>query len=154
MGLGPSLIGQACTAYLDWEKGCDNIGKKYLMWTFLFVFHHITFKSSLFLFFFFLFLPNHSILVFVFGFFFLKKSYLVSKFLFWSIKLTLKAIYNWGLRINFFIICRYVLAIAILSTLYAGAQALRQVQEMSTGKQFFPARTLALVDFFGDQVGR
>ncbi|KAG5552866.1 hypothetical protein RHGRI_010840 [Rhododendron griersonianum] len=47
---------------------------------------------------------------------------------------------------------RYVLAIAILSTLYTGAQALRQVQEMSTGKQIFPSRTLALVDFFGDQI--
>lgn len=47
---------------------------------------------------------------------------------------------------------RYVLAIAILSTLYTGAQALRQVQEMHAGKQFFPPRTLALVDFFGDQI--
>ncbi|XP_057473369.1 CASP-like protein 4B1 [Actinidia eriantha] len=47
---------------------------------------------------------------------------------------------------------RYVLAIAILSTLYAGVQVLRQVHELSTGKQLFSQRNLALVDFFGDQV--
>ncbi|XP_057499389.1 CASP-like protein 4B1 [Actinidia eriantha] len=47
---------------------------------------------------------------------------------------------------------RYVLAIAILSTLYTGVQVLRQVHELSTGKLLFSRRNLALVDFFGDQV--
>ncbi|THG09540.1 CASP-like protein 4B1 [Camellia sinensis] len=47
---------------------------------------------------------------------------------------------------------RYVLAIAILSTLYTGAQALRQVHELSTGKQFLSPRNLAFIDFFGDQI--
>jgi hypothetical protein len=48
---------------------------------------------------------------------------------------------------------RYVLAIAILSTLYAGGQALRQVHELWTGNRLFQQRTSALLDFFGDQVG-
>ncbi|GFY82481.1 uncharacterized protein family [Actinidia rufa] len=48
---------------------------------------------------------------------------------------------------------RYVLAIAILSTVYTAVQALRQVHELSTGKQqIFSQRSLALVDFFGDQI--
>ncbi|KAL6998475.1 hypothetical protein U1Q18_008602 [Sarracenia purpurea var. burkii] len=47
---------------------------------------------------------------------------------------------------------RYVLAIAILSTLYTGAQALQQIQEISTGKHLFSNRNLGLVDFFGDQI--
>ncbi|OMO84938.1 hypothetical protein CCACVL1_10542 [Corchorus capsularis] len=47
---------------------------------------------------------------------------------------------------------RYLLAIAILSTLYSGAQALRQVNEMSTGKPMFERRISAMVDFFGDQL--
>ncbi|KAK9290922.1 hypothetical protein L1049_009101 [Liquidambar formosana] len=47
---------------------------------------------------------------------------------------------------------RYVLAIAILSTLYTGGQALRQVHELSTGKFYFSRRNLALLDFFGDQI--
>ncbi|XP_041028101.1 CASP-like protein 4B1 [Juglans microcarpa x Juglans regia] len=47
---------------------------------------------------------------------------------------------------------RYVLAIAILSTLYAGGQALRQVHELWTGNRLFQDRHSALLDFFGDQI--
>ncbi|GFY82434.1 uncharacterized protein family [Actinidia rufa] len=40
-----------------------------------------------------------------------------------------------------------------LSTVYTGVQALRQVHELSTGKQqIFSQRDLAFVDFFGDQI--
>ncbi|KAL0310037.1 UNVERIFIED_CONTAM: CASP-like protein 4B1 [Sesamum radiatum] len=46
----------------------------------------------------------------------------------------------------------YVLAIAILATLYAGLQALRQIHELSTGREMFSRQNLALVDFFGDQI--
>ncbi|KAL5550705.1 hypothetical protein UlMin_000881 [Ulmus minor] len=47
---------------------------------------------------------------------------------------------------------RYVLAIAILTTLYSGGQALLQVHEISTGKYLFQRRTAALYDFVGDQI--
>ncbi|XP_020234991.1 CASP-like protein 4B1 [Cajanus cajan] len=47
---------------------------------------------------------------------------------------------------------RYLLAIAILSCLYTGAQAFRQIQELSTAKQFLQPRMAAMVDFFGDQI--
>ncbi|XP_021908635.1 CASP-like protein 4B1 [Carica papaya] len=47
---------------------------------------------------------------------------------------------------------RYLLAIAILSTLYSGGQALRHVHEISTGKQMLDRRNSSLVDFFGDQI--
>ncbi|XP_060176370.1 CASP-like protein 4B1 [Lycium barbarum] len=47
---------------------------------------------------------------------------------------------------------RYVLAIAILSTLYTGLQVLRHIHELSTGKESFSRRRLALFGFFGDQV--
>ncbi|KAK4834250.1 hypothetical protein QYF36_019617 [Acer negundo] len=47
---------------------------------------------------------------------------------------------------------RYVLAAAILATLYTGAQTLRHIHEMSTGRQMLQRRTSALLDFFGDQV--
>lgn len=47
---------------------------------------------------------------------------------------------------------RYLLAIAIISTLYTGLQALRQVQELSTGKFYMSQRNLILIDFCGDQV--
>lgn len=47
---------------------------------------------------------------------------------------------------------RYVLAIAILATLYAGLQALRQIHELSTGREMFSRQNLAVVDFFGDQI--
>uniref|UniRef100_A0A2N9G091 CASP-like protein n=1 Tax=Fagus sylvatica TaxID=28930 RepID=A0A2N9G091_FAGSY len=47
---------------------------------------------------------------------------------------------------------RYVLAIAILSTLYTAVQALRHVHELSTGKHLIQQRTSAMVDFFGDQI--
>jgi hypothetical protein len=47
---------------------------------------------------------------------------------------------------------RYVLAIAILSTLYTGLQAIRQVHELSTGKYFITRSTSAIIDFFGDQI--
>ncbi|GLT73762.1 hypothetical protein SLA2020_455990 [Shorea laevis] len=47
---------------------------------------------------------------------------------------------------------RYLLAIAILSTLYTGGQELRHVHEISKGKKMFDIRTSAMVDFFGDQV--
>lgn len=47
---------------------------------------------------------------------------------------------------------RYVLAIAILSTLYTGLQSLKQVHQLSTGRGLVDERTSALVDFFGDQI--
>lgn len=47
---------------------------------------------------------------------------------------------------------RYLLAIAILSTLYTGGQVLRHIHELSTGKFLLQQRTSAMVDFFGDQV--
>nr|XP_043619322.1 CASP-like protein 4B1 isoform X2 [Erigeron canadensis] len=46
---------------------------------------------------------------------------------------------------------RYVLAIAILATLYTGLQSWRQIHEMSTGKQVMSRKNMALIDFFGDQ---
>ncbi|OAY41570.1 hypothetical protein MANES_09G112600v8 [Manihot esculenta] len=46
---------------------------------------------------------------------------------------------------------RYLLAIAILSTLYTGGQVLRHIHELSTGKFLLQQRTSAMVDFFGDQ---
>lgn len=53
-----------------------------------------------------------------------------------------------------FIFYRYLLAIAILSTLYSLAQALRHVHELSTGRHLIQVqqRTSGLFDFFGDQV--
>ncbi|GMH23147.1 hypothetical protein Nepgr_024990 [Nepenthes gracilis] len=47
---------------------------------------------------------------------------------------------------------RYVLAIAILSTLYTGGQSLKQVHQLSTGKELITQRNSALIDFFGDQI--
>ncbi|KAJ8551013.1 hypothetical protein K7X08_000383 [Anisodus acutangulus] len=47
---------------------------------------------------------------------------------------------------------RYVLAIAILSTLYTGLVVLRQVHELSTNKETFSRQNLALLEFFGDQL--
>ncbi|KAJ9185435.1 hypothetical protein P3X46_005073 [Hevea brasiliensis] len=47
---------------------------------------------------------------------------------------------------------RYLLAIAILSTLYTGGQVLRHVHELWTGKLTLQRRTSAMVDFFGDQI--
>lgn len=47
---------------------------------------------------------------------------------------------------------RYVLGIAILSTLYTGGQVFRQVHELSTGRETFSRRNLALFDFIGDQI--
>ncbi|KDP22814.1 hypothetical protein JCGZ_00401 [Jatropha curcas] len=47
---------------------------------------------------------------------------------------------------------RYLLAIAILSTLYTGAQVLRHVHELSTGKLLLEGRNSAIVEFFGDQI--
>lgn len=49
---------------------------------------------------------------------------------------------------------RYLLAIAILSTLYSLAQALRHVHELSTGRHLIQVqqRTSGLFDFFGDQI--
>ncbi|KAJ8533788.1 hypothetical protein K7X08_007112 [Anisodus acutangulus] len=46
----------------------------------------------------------------------------------------------------------YVLAIAILSTLYTGLQFLRHIHQLSTGKESFSRQRLALVSFFGEQV--
>ncbi|XP_057426579.1 CASP-like protein 4B1 [Lotus japonicus] len=46
---------------------------------------------------------------------------------------------------------RYLLAIAILSCLYTGAQVFRQVHELSTGKQLIQPRMAAMIDFIGDQ---
>ncbi|XP_058209478.1 CASP-like protein 4B1 [Rhododendron vialii] len=47
---------------------------------------------------------------------------------------------------------RYVLAIAIMSTIYTVAQLVPQVHELFTGRQLFPPRNLALLDFLGDQI--
>ncbi|XP_073289205.1 CASP-like protein 4B1 [Primulina huaijiensis] len=47
---------------------------------------------------------------------------------------------------------RYVLAIAILSTLYTGLQAFRQIRELSTGRELFTLRNSAMFDFIGDQI--
>ncbi|RDY02484.1 CASP-like protein 4B1, partial [Mucuna pruriens] len=47
---------------------------------------------------------------------------------------------------------RYLLAIAILSSLYTGCQAFRQIQELSTAKQLLKPRMAAMVDFLGDQI--
>ncbi|CAI9768405.1 unnamed protein product [Fraxinus pennsylvanica] len=47
---------------------------------------------------------------------------------------------------------RYVLAIAILSSLYTGLQILRQVQELSTGREMISPKNMLVVDFFGDQI--
>lgn len=46
-----------------------------------------------------------------------------------------------------------MLAVAILSTLYAGGQTLRQVYELRTRKPLLQQRTSAFLNFFGDQVG-
>ncbi|XP_055812726.1 CASP-like protein 4B1 [Solanum dulcamara] len=47
---------------------------------------------------------------------------------------------------------RYVLAIAILSTLYTGLLVLIQVYQLSTNKEIFSRKNLALLEFFGDQL--
>ncbi|GAA0160926.1 hypothetical protein LIER_17366 [Lithospermum erythrorhizon] len=47
---------------------------------------------------------------------------------------------------------RYVLAIAILSTLYTGFQTFRQFHEISTGRDIIPGRNIMMLDFFGDQI--
>ncbi|CAL1378604.1 unnamed protein product [Linum trigynum] len=49
---------------------------------------------------------------------------------------------------------RYLVGITVLSTLYAGAQAFRQVHELHSGKYTIPLqrRTSAIVDFCSDQV--
>ncbi|TKY65745.1 CASP protein 4B1 [Spatholobus suberectus] len=47
---------------------------------------------------------------------------------------------------------RYLLAVAILSSLYTGGQVFRQVQELSTAKQLLQPRMAAMIDFFGDQI--
>ncbi|KAF3628769.1 CASP-like protein 4B1 [Capsicum annuum] len=47
---------------------------------------------------------------------------------------------------------RYVLAIAILSTLSTGLLVLRQVYELSTNQETFSQQNLALIEFFGDQL--
>ncbi|PNY12311.1 CASP-like protein aralydraft_321547-like protein [Trifolium pratense] len=47
---------------------------------------------------------------------------------------------------------RYLLAIAILSSLYTGAQAFRQIQELSKGKPLIKPSVAAIIDFFGDQI--
>jgi len=47
---------------------------------------------------------------------------------------------------------RYLLAVAILSSLYSGVQVFRQLHELSTGKNTIQQRTAGLIDFVGDQV--
>lgn len=49
---------------------------------------------------------------------------------------------------NIIVNYRYLLGIAILATLYTGAQAFRH----ATGKEMFQRQTSALADFIGDQV--
>lgn len=50
------------------------------------------------------------------------------------------------------LINRYLVAIAILSTLYTAGQVFLKVQELSTGKQLLKPRMGAMIDFIGDQV--
>ncbi|KAK9159213.1 hypothetical protein Scep_005787 [Stephania cephalantha] len=47
---------------------------------------------------------------------------------------------------------RYLLAIAILSSLYNGFQVFRQIREFSNTTKLFSPKTSLLVDFFGDQI--
>ncbi|MED6175035.1 hypothetical protein PIB30_074759 [Stylosanthes scabra] len=47
---------------------------------------------------------------------------------------------------------RYLLGIAILSSLYSGIQCFRQAKELSSNKKLIQPNTAALVDFFGDQI--
>ncbi|CAN0927894.1 CASP-like protein 4B1 [Linum grandiflorum] len=49
---------------------------------------------------------------------------------------------------------RYLVGVTILTTLYAGAQAFRQLHELYSGRYSIPLprRTSAIVDFCGDQV--
>ncbi|KAH6806818.1 hypothetical protein C2S51_027926 [Perilla frutescens var. frutescens] len=47
---------------------------------------------------------------------------------------------------------RYVLAIAILSTLYTGLQIWRQIHEFYTTKEIISRQNAAIVDFIGDQI--
>lgn len=47
---------------------------------------------------------------------------------------------------------RYLLAIAMLSSLYTGLQSWRHFHQISTGKKMFDRRTSAMADFFGDQI--
>ncbi|XP_020236865.1 CASP-like protein 4B4 [Cajanus cajan] len=47
---------------------------------------------------------------------------------------------------------RYLLAGAILSSLYTGLQVFRQLHELSTGQNLIQLRTAGLIDFVGDQV--
>lgn len=47
---------------------------------------------------------------------------------------------------------RYLLAIAILSTLYTGAQVGRQIHELRTGKEILSPQMMVLLNFVGDQV--
>ncbi|KAL3629857.1 hypothetical protein CASFOL_026169 [Castilleja foliolosa] len=46
----------------------------------------------------------------------------------------------------------YVLAIAILSTLYTGLQIFRQFRELSTGREIIPRQYVGRIEFFGDQI--
>jgi len=51
-----------------------------------------------------------------------------------------------------FLDCRYLVAVATLSTLYTAVQVFRQVHEISTMKSLMQPRTEGLIDFVGDQV--
>ncbi|KAK7390273.1 hypothetical protein VNO78_25572 [Psophocarpus tetragonolobus] len=47
---------------------------------------------------------------------------------------------------------RYLLAVAVLSSLYNAGQVFRQLHELSTGKNLIQPRNAGLIDFIGDQV--
>ncbi|GER26644.1 CASP-like protein ARALYDRAFT_321547 [Striga asiatica] len=47
---------------------------------------------------------------------------------------------------------RYVVAIAVLSSLYTGFQAFGQVYGVSTGREVIPRQYVGKIDFFGDQI--
>ncbi|XP_051131469.1 CASP-like protein 4B1 [Andrographis paniculata] len=47
---------------------------------------------------------------------------------------------------------RYVLATAILSTLYTGLQSLRDIHQRYTGTEILSRHKLATLDFIGDQI--
>lgn len=57
-----------------------------------------------------------------------------------------------GLNFNDYPEYRYLLAAAILSTLYTGWKATRQAYELWARKNLFQKRISAFLDFFGDQI--
>lgn len=59
---------------------------------------------------------------------------------------------NYSNVLFFFGKYRYLLAIAMFSTLYTGLQSFRHINQLCTGKEFVALKTSAWIDFVGDQV--